>query len=166
MRFTIDSDYAVMSMVSAGLGFSVLSGLILRDAPFPLAIVPPEVETSREIALALRSRKTASTATRAFAEHAERWIAATYGRVSPAAARGARGARVAGGVRRREGCKGCGGGRRRQSPSRAGTSVPSAHTKLGRSATSASRGNIPHSAAAVGHPAALPAWISKGLSPT
>ena len=79
MRFTIDSDYAVMSMVSAGLGFSVLSGLILRDAPFPLAIVPPEVETSREIALALRSRETASTATRAFAEHAERWIAATYG---------------------------------------------------------------------------------------
>ena len=79
VRFTIDSDYAVMSMVSAGLGFSVLSGLILRDAPFPLAIVPPEVETSREIALALRSRETASTATRAFAEHAERWIAATYG---------------------------------------------------------------------------------------
>ena len=35
VRFTIDSDYAVMSMVSAGLGFSVLPDLILRDARFP-----------------------------------------------------------------------------------------------------------------------------------
>ena len=47
VRFTIDSDYAVMSMVSAGLGFSVLPDLILRDAPFPLAVVAPEVETHR-----------------------------------------------------------------------------------------------------------------------
>lgn len=43
VRFTIDSDYAVMSMVSAGLGFSVLADLILRDAPFPLAVKQPEV---------------------------------------------------------------------------------------------------------------------------
>lgn len=79
VRFSIDSDYAVMSMVSAGLGFSVLSGLILRDAPFPLAVVPPEVETTREIALALRSLETASVATRAFVEDAQRWIVETYG---------------------------------------------------------------------------------------
>lgn len=79
VRFTIDSDYAVMSMVSAGLGFSVLSGLILRDAPFPLAIVPPEKETTREIALALRSMETASAATRAFVEDAQEWIAQAYG---------------------------------------------------------------------------------------
>ena len=78
VRFTIDSDYAVMSMVSAGLGFSVLADLILRDAPFPRAVKQPEVETSREIAIALRSLETASTATRAFLDATQAWIAETY----------------------------------------------------------------------------------------
>lgn len=78
VRFTIDSDYAVMSMVSAGLGFSVLPELILRDAPFPLAVVPPEVETSREIAIAVRSLETASVAARAFLDVARQWIAGAY----------------------------------------------------------------------------------------
>lgn len=78
VRFTIDSDYAVMSMVSAGLGFSVLADLILRDAPFPLAVKQSEVETSREIAIALRSLETASTATRAFLDATQAWIAETY----------------------------------------------------------------------------------------
>lgn len=78
VRFTIDSDYAVMSMVSAGLGFSVLADLILRDAPFPLAVKQPEVEISREIAIALRSLETASTATRAFLDATQAWIADTY----------------------------------------------------------------------------------------
>lgn len=78
IRFTIDSDYAVMSMVSAGLGFSVLPDLILRDAPFPLAIKLPQVETSREIAIATRSPETTSAATRAFVEVTRQWIADTY----------------------------------------------------------------------------------------
>ena len=78
VRFTIDSDYAVMSMVSAGLGFSVLADLILRDAPIPLAVKQPEVETSREIDIALRSLETASTATRAFLDATQAWIAETY----------------------------------------------------------------------------------------
>lgn len=78
VRFTIDSDYAVMSMVSAGLGFSVLPDLILRNAPFPLAVIPPEVETHRQIAIAVRSLDTASAATRAFLDTAERWVADVY----------------------------------------------------------------------------------------
>ena len=78
VRFTIDSDYAVMSMVSAGLGFSVLPDLILHDPPFPLAAVPPEVDTSREIGIAVRSMETASSATKAFLEVTQQWIASTY----------------------------------------------------------------------------------------
>lgn len=78
VRFTIDSDYAVMSMVSAGLGFSVLPGLILRDTPFPLTVLPPQVETYREIAIAVRSLETASEATRAFLDVTQRWIAEAY----------------------------------------------------------------------------------------
>ena len=63
VRFTIDNDYAVMSMVSA---------------PFPLAVVPPQVETTREIAIAVRSMETASAATRAFIETTRTWVANRY----------------------------------------------------------------------------------------
>lgn len=77
-RFTIDSDYAVMSMVNAGLGFSVLPDLILRDAPFPLVTMPAEIASSREIALAFRSHETASVATRAFIDCTRSWIGDAY----------------------------------------------------------------------------------------
>ncbi|MEG1434003.1 MAG: LysR family transcriptional regulator [Gordonibacter sp.] len=78
VRFTIASDYAVMSLVSAGLGYSVLPGLILRDAPFPLVSMPPEVPTDREIAVCVRSMETASAATRAFLEVTQEWVEKEY----------------------------------------------------------------------------------------
>lgn len=78
MRFNIDSDYAVMSMVSEGLGYSVLPGLILRDAPFPLAVLPPETPTERKVGIALRSMDAASAATRAFIDVARTWIGRAY----------------------------------------------------------------------------------------
>ena len=78
VRFTIDNDYAVMSMVSAGLGFSVLSSLLLDSTPFPLAVIPPQVETRREIAIAVRSMETASVATRAFVQTTRDWVAQRY----------------------------------------------------------------------------------------
>ena len=79
IRFTIDSDYAVMSLVSAGLGYSVLPGLILRDTPFPLASMPPEVPTDRRIAQCVRSMESANAATRAFIDTARTWVENAYG---------------------------------------------------------------------------------------
>lgn len=78
VRFTINNDYAVMSMVSAGLGFSVLPSLLLDTTPFPVAVVPPQKETHREIAIAVRSMDTASAATRAFVETTRTWVAKRY----------------------------------------------------------------------------------------
>ncbi len=78
VRFSLDSDYAVMSLVSAGLGYSVLSGLILRNAPFPLASLQPPVPVDREIALCLHDPETASAATRAFMDVARTWVAKAY----------------------------------------------------------------------------------------
>lgn len=77
-RFTLDSDYAVMSLVSAGLGYSVLPGLILRNAPFPLASIPPAIPTDREIAICVRSLETSSVATRTFLDVAQSWVTKTY----------------------------------------------------------------------------------------
>ena len=79
VRFSLDSDYAVMSLVSAGLGYSVLPGLILRNAPFPLASLQPASPTDREIALCVRSLETASAATRAFLDVAQAWVEEAYG---------------------------------------------------------------------------------------
>ena len=78
VRFSIVSDYAVMSLVSAGLGFSVLPSLILRDAPFPLATLQPEVPVDRRIALCLRSMESASAAARAFLDVAQEWVEKAY----------------------------------------------------------------------------------------
>lgn len=78
MRFNIDSDYAVMSMVSQGLGYSMLPGLILRDTPFPLSVLPPEVPVERKVGIALRSSDTASGATRAFLDVARAWVEQAY----------------------------------------------------------------------------------------
>ena len=78
VRFTINNDYAVMSMVSTGLGFSVLPSLLLDTTPFPVAVVPPQKETHREIAIAVRSMDTAAAATRAFVETTRTWVAKRY----------------------------------------------------------------------------------------
>ena len=78
VRFTVDSDYGVMAMVSAGLGFSVLPSLILSRPLFPLAALATERECAREISLAVRSWETASAATHAFVETAQAWVAERY----------------------------------------------------------------------------------------
>lgn len=78
VRFSIVSDYAAMGMVAAGLGYSVMSGLVLRNAPFDLVALPAEVPTYREIALAQRSGETASGAARAFVECTKSWIREAY----------------------------------------------------------------------------------------
>ena len=78
VRFSIVSDYAAMGMVSTGLGYSVLSGLVLRNAPFDLVALPAEVPAYREIALAQKSSETASGAARAFIECTKGWIHEAY----------------------------------------------------------------------------------------
>lgn len=80
VRFSLASDYAVMSLVSAGLGYGVLPGLILRNAPFPLSCLQPPTPADRRIALCLRSMETASAATRAFLDVAQAWVRKAYER--------------------------------------------------------------------------------------
>lgn len=77
-RFAHDNDYGVMSMVSAGLGFSVLPGMLLENAPFPLTVLPPRIEMHREISIGVRSAATASAATRAFVQTACAWVRRRY----------------------------------------------------------------------------------------
>lgn len=73
-RLEMDNDFAVMGMVSKGLGYGVFPQLILKDNPFDLALVEPEFPSPRTISIAVRSYAKASFATRAFVEATRRWI--------------------------------------------------------------------------------------------
>ena len=69
VRFTTWDDYAVMSMVESGLGVSILPQLILKRIPYRIVAKELDVPAYRDIAVALRSRKTASLAVRRFLEY-------------------------------------------------------------------------------------------------
>ncbi len=69
IRFTTWDDYSILSMVESGLGLGILTRLILRRIPYNVEIRPFTKPTYREIALALRSRKTASAAVKKFVQY-------------------------------------------------------------------------------------------------
>lgn len=70
-HFTTWDDYAVMSMVESELGLSILPQLILRRVPYNIVAKELDVPAYRDIALALRDRKTASLAVKRFLEYLE-----------------------------------------------------------------------------------------------
>lgn len=74
IAFSIGNDYAAIAMVAEGLGYSVFPELILREPLFDVVCKRPEIPTSRELAIAVRSFSDASTATRAFIACAADWI--------------------------------------------------------------------------------------------
>ena len=69
VRFTTWDDYAIMSMVENGLGISILPQLILNRIPYNIAVKELDVPAYRNIGLAMRSKKNASTAVKRFAEY-------------------------------------------------------------------------------------------------
>ena len=69
VHLTTWDDYAVMSMVESGLGISILPQLILKRIPYKIVAKELDVPAYRDIALALRSKKTASLAVRRFLEY-------------------------------------------------------------------------------------------------
>jgi len=68
-RFTTWDDYAVMSMVESGLGLSILPQLILKRVPYNIVAKELDVPAYRDIALAIRERKTASLAVKRFLDY-------------------------------------------------------------------------------------------------
>lgn len=66
-------DYAIMSMVEAGLGVSVLPRLILQRCPFDVTILPLAGHPYREINVIWRDEATLSRAARDFLESLDTW---------------------------------------------------------------------------------------------
>lgn len=69
VHFTTWDDYAIMAMVQSGLGVSILPELILQGIPYRIVQKELDVPAYRNIALALRDRKSASLAVKRFLDY-------------------------------------------------------------------------------------------------
>ena len=66
IQYTIHDDYAIMTMVEAGLGVSILAELILHRTNYRLARRPTVPEVSRTIAVGYRDRNSLPAASKYF----------------------------------------------------------------------------------------------------
>lgn len=69
VHFTTWDDFSIMSLVESGLGVGILPQLILRRTPYRILTKELDVPAYRSIALAMRSKKTASLAVKRFIEY-------------------------------------------------------------------------------------------------
>lgn len=66
IRYTIHDDYAIMNMVEAGLGISMLAELMMRRISYHLAMRPTDPEVIRPISVGYKDALSLSTAARRF----------------------------------------------------------------------------------------------------
>ncbi|MBR5429842.1 MAG: LysR family transcriptional regulator [Firmicutes bacterium] len=81
--FTAWDNQTIMAMVSKGLGVSVLTELILMDAPYDVVAVPLEPAAYRDLALASRREGELTAAAQAFISTAVDWVQRRYDRSDP-----------------------------------------------------------------------------------
>ena len=74
IRFSACSDYAIMNMVAAGLGVSVLPELLLQNHPHHTAARPLDPPQERTLGIGVPHRETASPVTQNFIRYAERFV--------------------------------------------------------------------------------------------
>ena len=74
VRFTTKDDYAIIAMVSQGLGVSIMPELLLRGRSDDVAVRPLDPPASRTLALAVPAGAAAGPATRRFAAFAAEWV--------------------------------------------------------------------------------------------
>lgn len=68
VEYRIHDDYAIMTMVEAGLGISILANLVLLRMPFKFVRRPLEPRVTREIGVAFLNRKELSLACQYFVD--------------------------------------------------------------------------------------------------
>lgn len=69
VKYTIHDDYAIMTMVEAGLGVSILAELILHRTNYRLALRPTEPPVSRTIAIGYKDKAALPMACKRFIEY-------------------------------------------------------------------------------------------------
>lgn len=72
IKFTTWDDYAIMSMVEAGLGISILPSLVLQRIPYHIVIKSLEMPAYRKIGIAMPDKKGSSKAVKEFIKYLDR----------------------------------------------------------------------------------------------
>ena len=57
IKYRIHDDYAIMTMVEAGLGVSILAKLVLQRMPFNIVTRPLDPVINRELAIAYQNKQ-------------------------------------------------------------------------------------------------------------
>lgn len=74
VRYTAREDRTILSMVSKGLGISLLPELMVRHSPYPLVICQPPKAFYRRIAIGVKDEKALSNSTQRFVDHVRAWV--------------------------------------------------------------------------------------------
>ena len=69
VKYTVHDDYAIMTMVEAGLGVSILAELMLRRTGFEIACLPVDPPVYRSLAVAYKSRDSLPIASKYFIDY-------------------------------------------------------------------------------------------------
>ena len=69
VRFTTKDDYAILAMVSQGLGVSIVHSLLLQPSRYHVVSKPLNVKQSREICITVKKGFLPSTITQLFLQH-------------------------------------------------------------------------------------------------
>lgn len=69
VKYTIHDDYAIMTMVEAGLGVSILAELVLHRTRYRLALRPTEPAIWRTVAIGYKDKNSLPMASRRFIEY-------------------------------------------------------------------------------------------------
>ena len=69
IKYTIHDDYAIMTMVEAGLGISILAELVLRRTNYNIAIRPADPPIKRTLAIGYKDKNSLPIASKYFIEY-------------------------------------------------------------------------------------------------
>ena len=75
VKYTAREDRTILTMVSKGLGISLLPELMVRRSPYPVAACHAPERFYRNIGIAVKDEKAQSASTRRFVDYVRRWVA-------------------------------------------------------------------------------------------
>lgn len=75
VKYVAREDRTILSMVSEGLGISLLPELMVRHSPAPVIACRPPMTFHRTIAIGVKDEKALSNSTRLFVEYVRAWVA-------------------------------------------------------------------------------------------
>lgn len=82
IKYTILNDYAIMTMVEAGLGVSILSELMLQRTNFEIVCLPVDPPVYRSLAIGYKDKDSLPIASKYFIEYPQAYLASIQSSVA------------------------------------------------------------------------------------